>query len=71
MKSRTGDSALRTALRTTPPRPVNFCAQCGEPIYIASWSEHVDDHRVRHLWKCEDCGYAFETTVCYPVLPKT
>jgi ribosomal protein L37AE/L43A len=65
MKLRTGDSARRI-----PPRPVNFCAQCGEPIYIAGWSEYVDDRRVRHLWNCEDCGYTFETTVCYPVLPK-
>jgi hypothetical protein len=28
------------------------CAQCGEPIYVAAWSEHVDDRRVRHLWEC-------------------
>jgi len=41
-------------------------AQCGEPIYAAAWSEHVDDRRVRHLWECEACGYAFETMACFP-----
>jgi len=20
---------------------------------------------VRHLWQCEDCGYAFETTISF------
>jgi Zn ribbon nucleic-acid-binding protein len=42
------------------------CAQCGEPIHVAAWSEHVDDRRVRHVWECEACGYAFETLVCFP-----
>jgi ribosomal protein L37AE/L43A len=42
------------------------CAQCGEPIYLAAWSEHVDERRVRHLWECEACGYAFETLACFP-----
>jgi Zn ribbon nucleic-acid-binding protein len=42
------------------------CAQCGEPIYVAAWSEHVDDRRVRHLWECDACGYAFETLACFP-----
>ena len=65
MKLRTGNSA-----HAYPPRPINFCAQCGEPIYFAGWSEYVDDHRIRHLWNCEDCGYAFETLVSYPQAPK-
>jgi hypothetical protein len=42
------------------------CAQCGEPIYIAAWSEHVDDRRVRDVWECQACGYAFETLACFP-----
>jgi predicted RNA-binding Zn-ribbon protein involved in translation (DUF1610 family) len=42
------------------------CAQCGERIYVAAWSEHVDDRRVRHLWECEACGYKFETLVSFP-----
>lgn len=65
MKLRAGDS-----VRSFPPVPVNFCAQCGEPLYSASWSEYLDEHRIRHLWNCEDCGYVFETTVSYPLTPK-
>jgi ribosomal protein L37AE/L43A len=30
---------------------------------MPEWSELVDERRVRHLWQCEACGYAFETTV--------
>ena len=53
----------RTIPVTLPPRPMIECAQCGEQIFVPEWSEHVDDRRVRHLWQCEDCGYAFETTI--------
>jgi ribosomal protein S27AE len=44
-------------------RPVVECAQCGERLFVPEWSEFVDARRVRHLWACEACGYAFETTV--------
>ncbi|MDI3471298.1 MAG: hypothetical protein OJF62_003361 [Pseudolabrys sp.] len=44
-------------------RPVIECAQCGEQLFIPEWSEYVDDRRARHLWRCEACGYIFETTV--------
>jgi transcription elongation factor Elf1 len=44
---------------------MNECAQCGEQLLIPEWTEHVTQHSVRHLWKCEVCGYAFETTVSY------
>jgi len=47
------------------PRTVMTCAQCGETIYMAAWSEHVDERRVRHLWECDACGYAFETLACF------
>ena len=42
-------------------RPAITCAQCGEPIYMAMWSEYLDERRVRHEWECEACGYHFET----------
>ena len=35
----------------------------GEHLFSPEWSEHVDARRVRHLWECEACGYAFETTI--------
>jgi uncharacterized protein with PIN domain len=44
-------------------RPLTTCAQCGERLFVPEWSEYVDARRVRHLWECEACGYAFETTV--------
>lgn len=39
------------------------CAQCGAAIVAPTWSEHVDDRCVRHVWECEACGYEFETAV--------
>jgi uncharacterized Zn finger protein len=44
-------------------RPMLECAQCGEQLFIPEWSEYVDERRIRHLWACEACGYAFETTI--------
>jgi hypothetical protein len=43
------------------------CAQCGDALYIPEWSEWLDGARVRHLWTCDACGYAFETTVRYAI----
>jgi hypothetical protein len=50
-------------VKFTRSRPALECAQCGDRIYIPEWSEWLDACRVRHLWQCEACGYAFETTV--------
>jgi hypothetical protein len=47
------------------PYPIIECAQCSEQLFVPDRSEYVDEHGVRHLWKCEACGYAFETTVSY------
>ena len=41
------------------------CAQCGERLFAPEWSEYVHERRVRHLWKCEPCGYSFETTISF------
>lgn len=49
--------------RLPPAKPMTECAQCGEMIFAASWSEYVSDRRVRHLWECDGCGYTFETEV--------
>jgi ribosomal protein S27AE len=46
-------------------RPHMPCAQCGESLFMPEWSEHVDERRVRHLWECDACGYAFEAVVFY------
>jgi transcription elongation factor Elf1 len=39
------------------------CAQCGKTLIAPTWSEHVSDRCVRHVWSCEACGYEFETSV--------
>ena len=41
------------------------CAQCGELLFLPEWSEYRDKLNVRHLWKCENCGYSFSTTVSF------
>jgi ribosomal protein S27AE len=47
-------------------RPLTECAQCGEPLFLAEWSEYLDKSCIRHLWRCETCSYTFETTAVYP-----
>jgi transcription elongation factor Elf1 len=51
----------------TNSRHASECAQCGELLHVPEWSEHVDQNRVRHLWTCDACGYAFETTVRFAI----
>ena len=46
-------------------RPRIPCAQCHESLFMPEWSEFVGARRVRHLWQCDACGYAFETIVYY------
>jgi hypothetical protein len=46
-------------------RPIIECAQCGEWLFGPEWSEYIDERYVRHLWRCEPCCYACETTVSY------
>ncbi|HTT47570.1 MAG TPA: hypothetical protein VMG39_06140 [Pseudolabrys sp.] len=46
-------------------RPQMSCAQCGKALFMPEWSELIDERRVRHLWQCEACDYAFESTVWF------
>jgi hypothetical protein len=52
-------------------RPLIECAQCGEPLYMPEWSECMDRERIRHLWACDACGYAFETMVRFSIEAET
>jgi ribosomal protein S27AE len=61
LSARTAELSL--SIRT---KPLMTCAQCGEAIHMARWSEHLDERRVRHEWECEACGYNFETLACFP-----
>jgi hypothetical protein len=44
-------------------RGARACAQCGEVMHLPEWSEYLNQTSIRHLWKCEGCGYTFETIV--------
>ncbi len=48
-------------------KPLIECAQCGEHLYMPEWTECMDRDRIRHLWACDSCGYAFETIVRFAV----
>jgi hypothetical protein len=54
---------FRDTAKFTRSRVMVECAQCRERLFMPEWSEFVDARRVRHLWQCEACDYAFETTV--------
>lgn len=41
----------------------NACKQCGERLLAPTWSEHVNERCVRHVWQCDACGYGFESQV--------
>lgn len=56
----------RTIRAFDQSRPIIPCAQCGDTLFAAAWSEYLDDRHVRHLWSCDACGYQFETLVRYP-----
>ena len=58
---------LRDRHRTRRRQPAIACAQCGDELTVPEWSEWLDAARVRHLWTCSACGYAFETTVHYAI----
>ncbi len=57
------DLRTRADVKFARPRAPLECAQCGNSLFMPEWSELVDDVRVRHLWQCDACGHAFETTV--------
>jgi ribosomal protein S27AE len=57
------DLHAREPAKSPHPREHLECAECGNSLFMPEWSELVDERRVRHLWQCDACGYAFETTV--------
>lgn len=55
----------RFRARTETFGELTSCARCGETLVAPTWSEHVSERCVRHLWECEACGYKFETAVYF------
>jgi hypothetical protein len=46
-----------------PRADYGLVCRCGEALIAPEWSEHVSEHRIRHLWACETCGDEFETSI--------
>jgi hypothetical protein len=63
MELRTGSPRTRAY-----PSLANACAQCGKALFMPNWSEYLNEHRMRHVWECEACGYKYETLVTFPEL---
>jgi RNase P subunit RPR2 len=52
--------------KSTTIRPTGHamaCARCGDTLFAPERSEFAGERRVRHVWACESCGYAFRTLV--------
>ena len=56
---------MATEERTATDSKFNQCAQCGDLLLAPVWSEFVKERCIRHLWSCDACGYAYETTVYF------
>lgn len=54
-----GDNGRRRMFARS--RPIMECVQCDACLYVPEWSEYVEPDRIRHLWRCEQCGTSFET----------
>jgi transposase-like protein len=45
------------------------CPQCGDWLVAPAKAAFAGAGWVRHMWCCEECGYAFRTSVKYGVRP--
>jgi hypothetical protein len=70
-KTFAGGSSIKMRMRAAAypvgirAKPVITCAQCGETIHMARWSQYVDRWRVRYDWECEACGCNFGTLASF------
>ncbi len=39
------------------------CAQCDNELSVPEWSEYRSKQQNRHLWRCWNCDFCFETVV--------
>jgi hypothetical protein len=42
------------------------CVQCGNGLIAPEQSEHLEDMRIRHLWRCPKCRIRFESFLRFP-----
>jgi len=45
------------------------CPRCGDWLVAPAKAAFAGAGWVRHMWSCEDCGYAFRTSVKYGARP--
>jgi DNA-directed RNA polymerase subunit RPC12/RpoP len=48
-------------IRKSPQRP--DCPDCGSRLLLAETARFNLSGRIDHLWVCDDCGTAFETSM--------
>jgi hypothetical protein len=51
----------RSSSRKSPKRP--NCPYCGSQLLVAEAARFNLAGRIDHLWACDDCGTAFETSL--------
>jgi hypothetical protein len=59
-----GGTKTSTRARLARHAPLS-CGQCGQIVWMPEWTEYLSEHRARHLWTCDSCGYRFETVVAF------
>ena len=47
------------------------CIQCSNELIAPEWSEHRNERQVRHLWRCWECDFCFESIVTFPTVTKS
>jgi hypothetical protein len=57
-------------MNARPKTPAVKCAKCGAPLAAPEFTESIDEHRVRHHWKCGPCNYSFAATIASPGLKR-
>jgi hypothetical protein len=40
-----------------------ICAHCNNELIIPEWTEHRNERKIHHLWRCWRCDFCFETIV--------
>jgi hypothetical protein len=47
------------------------CVQCSNELIAPEWSEYRNERQVRHLWRCWECDFRFESVVSFPAVSKS
>jgi hypothetical protein len=47
------------------------CVECGNDLIAPEKSEHLEDTRIRHIWRCQKCRVRFEAFLRFPAKAKS